>query len=577
MMSRSSFSFSSLILTFTLALSGCGSSSDSTPATSDTSTSVTISGAVKTPSGAIARFEGDRPFMLSALDFFISESMAAITGLTGVPDATVELIRIADDGTQVGAVITTELTNSSGEYTLELPDGVEPSGDLVVQIRGTTETLRAIVSSEAVDISPISEFILDSLIAKGLILSQLNVDDIQALVDEVEALDIDLQTATTLAEAETILASDTTLAATIDTTITTVIGPALLSGAWDTGNEDGRMLVFYPNGFYLVYSQDAQDCPAGGVEYGTFTYDGSTMSPTATDDQNGQCGLVGDNPLDDIYTITITEDGNQIALDASGDSGPVSFARVTDGNPDSIVGGWNVDNASETRPLAIVFYPNGNYSHWQDTSFDENCIPGGIEYGTYSFDGATLSGTTTVDENNDCGLGSGPGSSFTFPATVSNNQWTITDESESASFDRLETSSASSTSTSYDMTQYTASSTIIFSECPNDPLGWSYTFTSTEMTLTGSDGWQTPACTTSPQETVSVDMTSIASDFDIPFNCTAYPICTSSDFNQSFSGIDQDSRSFTSTYSFNESTNTLTYVKSVEGTTTTEIIVLVQK
>lgn len=567
----SSFSFSSLILTFTLALSGCGSSSDSTPASSDTSTSVTISGAVKTPSGAIARFEGDRPFMLSALDFFISESMAAITGLTGVPDATVELIRINDDGTPVGSTITTALTNSSGEYTLELPDGVEPSGDLVVQIRGTTETLRAIVSSEAVDISPISELILDSLIDQGLILSQLNVDDIKELVEEVEALDIDLQTATTLAEAETILESDTTLADTINTTIATVIGPALLSGAWDNGGADGRMLVFYPNGFYLIYSKNAQDCPAGGVEYGTYTYDGSTLNVIATVDENGQCGLVGVGDSDTVYAATITDNGNQFNVTTAED-GTTSVSRVTDGNPDSIVGGWNVDNASEPRPLAIVFYPNGNYTHWQDTSSDTNCTPGGIEYGTYSFDGTTISGTITVDENNDCGLGFGP-DSFTLPATVSNNQWTI----EGVSFDRLETSSASSTSTSIDMTQYTASSTIIFSECPSDPLGWSYTFTSTEMTLTGSDGWQTPACTTSPQETVSVDMTSIASDFDIPFNCAAYPICTSSDFNKSFSGIDQDNRSFTSTFSFNESTNTLTYVKSVEGTTTTEIIVLVQK
>jgi len=128
---------------------------------------------------------------------------------------------------------------------------------------------------------------------------------------------------------------------------------------------------------------------------------------------------------------------------------------------------------------------------------------------------------------------------------------------------------------SVDMSQTTASSVITFSSCPNDPLGWNYTFTATSMTLTGSDSWQTPACTTGAEESITLNnMTTLASDFDIPFNCVSYPICQSSDFNKVLSGVDDDDRDFTSTFTFNRQTSVLTYVKSVEGTIFTEVITI---
>ena len=127
---------------------------------------------------------------------------------------------------------------------------------------------------------------------------------------------------------------------------------------------------------------------------------------------------------------------------------------------------------------------------------------------------------------------------------------------------------------SIDMTQKTASSVITFSSCPGAPLGWSYTFASTSMTLTGSDSWQTPACTTGAQESITVEMTTLASDFDVPFNCATYPVCKSDDFNKTLSGVDEDSRDFTSTYTFDRQTNVLTYVKSVQGTTFTEVLTI---
>lgn len=123
-----------------------------------------------------------------------------------------------------------------------------------------------------------------------------------------------------------------------------------------------------------------------------------------------------------------------------------------------------------------------------------------------------------------------------------------------------------------DMTTKSASSVITFSACPSDPLGWEYTFTNQSMTLTGSDTWNTSGCTTGQEETFTLNMVGLESDFDVPFNCAEYPVCRSEDFNKTITGTDGDSREFTSTYSFDREESVLTYEKSVAGTTYTEVI-----
>lgn len=125
---------------------------------------------------------------------------------------------------------------------------------------------------------------------------------------------------------------------------------------------------------------------------------------------------------------------------------------------------------------------------------------------------------------------------------------------------------------SVNLTEITASSSISFSGCPGVLGGWDYSFTNTVMTLTGTDTWN--SCVLGEEETITVDVTGFTSDFDIPFNCQDYPVCTSADFNKVITGTDDDNRSFTSTYSFDSASSALTYVKEVEGTTFTEFIAL---
>ena len=142
--------------------------------------------------------------------------------------------------------------------------------------------------------------------------------------------------------------------------------------------------------------------------------------------------------------------------------------------------------------------------------------------------------------------------------------------SEAAAIENFETTLDENYSVN--LTEITASSSISFSSCTGVLGGWDYSFTNTTMTLTGTDTWND--CNLGEDETITVDVTGFAPDFDIPFNCQDYPVCTSADFNKVITGTDDDNRSFTSTYSFDRASSTLTYVKEVESTTFTETIIL---
>ncbi len=174
------------------ALLGCGSGSDN----NDDSVSGgggdngAVSGAVNAPAGAVAMFEQKDAFRI-AMEFFITPVAAAITGLEPVTGADVELIRIDDDGQQLGDVLATARTSSTGEYTLTLPAGVDLSGNLIVRISGTgAAEMRAQVVEREVDINPVSEFVLQSFIDSGADLDTLTTASVIKLTGQVEEFDL---------------------------------------------------------------------------------------------------------------------------------------------------------------------------------------------------------------------------------------------------------------------------------------------------------------------------------------------------------------------------------------------------
>ncbi|MEO9524410.1 hypothetical protein [Marinobacter alexandrii] len=189
-------------LSSSLLLAGCGSSSSSgSDSGSGSSQNSEISGTATAPAGAVAFYE-PRSAIEIALNYVIPPVAAAITGLDPIGGASVELIRVDDDGIQVGEVLATTSTSITGDYRLTLPEGVNLAGNLVVRITGQNSiSLRAQVVEQDVDISPLSEFVLRKFITQGANLDQLVVNDVVKLEGRVEAFDITLSDSNNLEQA----------------------------------------------------------------------------------------------------------------------------------------------------------------------------------------------------------------------------------------------------------------------------------------------------------------------------------------------------------------------------------------
>lgn len=177
-----------------VACGGGGGNSGGTGGTGDTGgtggTGVSVSGIASAPSGIVAQLKHRNGFEV-ALDFIISPAAAAVIGLNPVTGATVELIRVDNDGNQVGDVLATTSTSITGNYSLKLPVGVNLAGNLVVRITGSGGTqMRAQVVEQTADITPVSEFILRKYIDNGVNLSNLVPTDVITLKGKVDDFDI---------------------------------------------------------------------------------------------------------------------------------------------------------------------------------------------------------------------------------------------------------------------------------------------------------------------------------------------------------------------------------------------------
>lgn len=185
-------------LSTSVLLAGCGSSSSSGSGSTE---GTQVSGTATAPAGTVAFYEPRTPFEV-ALNFLVPSVAAAITGLDPIEGADVELIRVDDNGNQIGEVLARTSTSITGDYRLTLPEGVNLAGNLVVRITGqNSTTLRAQVVEQDVDISPVSEFVLRKFISQGAKLDQLVVTDVVKLEGRVEAFDITLSDANNLEQA----------------------------------------------------------------------------------------------------------------------------------------------------------------------------------------------------------------------------------------------------------------------------------------------------------------------------------------------------------------------------------------
>lgn len=258
-----------LVLAVLIAMvsAGCNSGGDSTPQTN------TFSGTVMAPGGAVASLQKDTLANSALALLFGEELQAAVTGMTGVSGATVELIQIGNDGKQVGDVIASATTDSSGGYSITTT--ASPASNLVLRVSGASESVRAFAVSGTVTISPVSEYLVQQILAtvsasSSVALTNFNATELGILADFLDSLSVYLPPGT-IADA-----------------LTTINSTAMSAGM---GSE---IALYSPDGLHL----------AGDWRYREYTGANNCGDP------------VGELWSDDY--LTITQSGNSLSVTSGG-------------------------------------------------------------------------------------------------------------------------------------------------------------------------------------------------------------------------------------------------------------------
>ena len=122
-----------------------------------------------------------------------------------------------------------------------------------------------------------------------------------------------------------------------------------------------------------------------------------------------------------------------------------------------------------------------------------------------------------------------------------------------------------------DLVEMTANSTITSTECSDASVTarFVYIFGSSVMYRVGSDNFD--GCSIGESESQSINMLTLSSDYDIPFNCENYPICTVEDLNKTLNGGN-------TTYTHVKGSNIIIYTDiGGGGNTIVETITLIDK
>ncbi|MDF1703058.1 MAG: hypothetical protein P1V36_18060, partial [Planctomycetota bacterium] len=168
-----------LILGMTLALAGCGGGGGGSPPAPPTPAGLEITGDALQP-------VPDNPMLTGKLATNVPTAV-----LEPVPNATVELWEVDDSGALVGsAPINSVMASLTGSWKLTLPPGTDLNAKLVVLVRLAAGDMRGQVVSEHVTISPLSEFVLETLTSDGNDLGNVSPADVITLNGYVAAADV---------------------------------------------------------------------------------------------------------------------------------------------------------------------------------------------------------------------------------------------------------------------------------------------------------------------------------------------------------------------------------------------------
>ena len=186
-----------LILLPVIPLSGCSVTDSNTPST------LVITGLVRAPSSQVASFSQPSLFA-SIMNTLFPTSTAGVTGLSPVPNTSVQLVRIDDQGNIID-VLTSVQSGPAGEYRILTAE--QPSSSLALLITGSDgTTLRAMVTGGLVNVTPASEAVVQTILesinapASTLTLDNFTPREVEGLVRLIEGMNIDVS-GQTLAEA----------------------------------------------------------------------------------------------------------------------------------------------------------------------------------------------------------------------------------------------------------------------------------------------------------------------------------------------------------------------------------------
>lgn len=182
-----------------------------------------------------------------------------------------------------------------------------------------------------------------------------------------------------------------------------------LIGSWGryNGYQDTVILTFLDNSHYLfIQAKPADGEGTSGLEYGTYTWNQTTGSFTATPivDTNGTWGLSHSG------TMTITYNGSSITWSSSTD-GTRTVPLLSTGSANGLAGVWfssfdclASQNICTGKGGVLIAFINNAFIFAQTCTDDTGGQPG-VEFGTYSWDALTgfFVPTIQLDTNGEIG------------------------------------------------------------------------------------------------------------------------------------------------------------------------------
>lgn len=178
-----------------------------------------------------------------------------------------------------------------------------------------------------------------------------------------------------------------------------------ISGVWKIGSTNSAFdyFIFLPNGNFMLAEYDSSVSePENGLEAGTYTYNGSTLTFNLTYDKNapGINSGIGDIGKPINVSTSISNNGKTLTITTT-DNQKISFEKVNlSASPMYGVwtGGSSATIGSDFSYLAIL--PNNEFLYGEyDSKVKNKIMENGLEAGTYSYNAGKATFNIIYDEN----------------------------------------------------------------------------------------------------------------------------------------------------------------------------------